>query len=206
MKTMTVLESLGSIGSFAQGAAAVIALGIGLNALRDWERKRARDRRADVATRVIRLVAVSCEDMSAAVLAPAMRVGYAEIASRDERRGFIPVSRDMIRNEFERRMSRALEQLREVFMIHVEARVHLNGPGEVEALGQFISACHDAETGANGAVESAEDDLSSGDVRKEVTARLTSLSERVIEARERVVSVLGPVARDGRPASNARGR
>ncbi len=197
---MALLDDLGNVGSFTQGLVAFVAGLAGLKAWSDWGKKRARDRRAEVATRVIRLVAVTCEDMGAAVLAPALRAGWAEVAGRDGRRAFLPVTQDMLRAEFERLMRIALDEVRELYKVNVEARVHLVEKGEVESLGRFISACHEAEERARSATLATDDVLSAEQLR-ELQTRLTTVNEEVIAAREHVVRVLGPVARDGLPAS-----
>lgn len=200
MDSKAMLDVLDKLGSFASGAAATVAVIVGFGAWREWERKRARDRRADVATRIIRRVAVASEELSAAILAPSMRLGWAELIGKHER-AFVPVDTSAVLAEFEDRMRRALEQVRELYMLHVEARVHLD-KGEVDALGQFLTASHRAEEGARSAALGAEDDLSSSDARKTLTAELAKINERTIDAREHVVRVLGPVARDGRRAAD----
>lgn len=195
---MPLLDDLGNAGSFAQGVAALVAVVGGLRALRDWERKRVRDRRAEVATRVIRLVAATCEDMSSAVLTPALRVGYAEIAAVGGGRHQAPIARDRVLRGFDQLMDQAQAQVREVFKVHVEARVHLTGEGEVEVVGSFLSACRAAEEQARCATLAIDDALNS-EAGAQLKDRLNSANRLVIDAREEVVRVLGPVARDGRP-------
>lgn len=197
---MPLLDDLGNAGSFVEGVAALVAVVGGLRALRDWERKRARDRRSEVATRVIRLVAATCEDLSSAVLAPALRVGYAEIAGLGgERQHQELMSRDRLLRGFDRLMDQAQVQVREVFKVHVEARVHLTEGREVGVIGHLLSACREAEERARSATLAIEDVLSTeeGGLLKN---RLNSASQLVIDAREEVARVLGQVARDGRPA------
>ncbi len=199
MEVGVVLDVLEKLGSFAGGTAAVVALAAGFGALKDWERKRARDRRAEVATRIIRRVALASEELSAAILAPSMRLVWAEVTGKHEVQP-VAVNGSVVLAEFDDRMRRALEQVRELYMLHVEARVHLEAD-EVHVLGQFLAASQQAEQAARSAVVAAEDDLSSPDVRKTLTARLTRTNDRTIDAREDVVRLLGPVARDGRRAS-----
>ena len=72
-------------------------------------------------------------------------------------------------------------------------------PGEAEAIGQFITACHRAEEAARCAALGTEETLSEEE-SKDLQARLATVNQWVVNAREHVVRVLGPVARDGRPA------
>lgn len=193
------LEWSAAIGNVVGGFATAAAVWFGLGAWKEWERKRERDRRADVATRIVRLVAVTCEDLSAAIVAPAMRVGWAELIGK-QTRAFVPVDANAIRHEFERRMQRALEQVRELYKLHVEARVHLDQPGEVEALARFMLACQQAEESSRAAVANAEGDpLQDAATRRTLKTRLDEVNQRVIDAREHVVYVLTPIARSGAP-------
>jgi hypothetical protein len=93
-------------------------------------------------------------------------------------------------------MRRALEEVRELYMLNVEARVHL-AQAEVRALGLFITACHSAEEAARSAVHQ-EDDLSSPEASEQLSSRLAATNQCLVDAREHVVRVLTPVARDGR--------
>lgn len=193
------LEWAAAIGNVVAGFGTAAAVWLGLGAWKEWERKRERDRRADVATRIVRLVAVTCEDLGAAILGPALRIGWAELVGK-QARGFVPIDANAIRDEFERRMQRALEQVRELFKLHVEARVHLDEAGEVEALARFMLVCQQAEESARAAVAGAEDDpMHDAATRRTLKARLAEVNQRVIDAREHVVYVLTPVARSGAP-------
>jgi hypothetical protein len=189
-----VSEEAANLGSLIGGAATAAAVLFALGAWGEWEQKRARDRRADVATRVIRRAAVISEELSGAICAPGSHLMLAQLT---EKQGG-PLS-DIIRAKFEQRMRSALEHVREFYMLRVEALVHLDQPGEVEAVSRFMHACHKCEQDARVALVWAEDDVSAAAVQRRLRAELVAIDQRNMDAREDLVHVLTPVARNGRP-------
>jgi hypothetical protein len=191
-----ISDDAGNLGTLLGGAVACVALVAGLRAFREWELKRARDRRSDLATRAIRTLTVAIHRLQTAVVDPAAETRV----NTDGKLRYLTVGEK--REFFLKSMEAASDSIHEVFRLSVEAQVHLDTE-EFEALQAFAEVMKSMRLTVTDAYIKAEQDSFTEPAHKKFDLVLNGLNERLVATREYAVAILGPVAKNGRKASRS---